>query len=322
MRIILAALLFLGIVNISNVFAQGNDVFTFIPQDSQIVISFNMLKNDEGVSYLKKQLRERFIKQCIVQSKKRAVLDIYNWSGDINAAIGVKFSKDGKKYRVLLVLGFPENLSGKIERMAKIVESLLTKRNPLRYMSYGKYEIGYSSDRYPREFSSYCVTGNSLLISSDKEMLKEALSVHGVKSRQTILNNLDFQRVLDNKIGTLRDCFVFINFIDSEFMNAVKLWQNKYFTFLLSGKMLKYAVLELDIVNKDRINGALHLVPVKKENASEEIRDDFFFIDEILKRKCSAESINYNSRKNELTNGLDLYFSMYNLNTFWERLNK
>jgi hypothetical protein len=92
-------------------------------------------------------------------------------------------------------------------------------------------------------------------------------------------------------------------------------------TLLLSAELLESVSISLDLVNKENISGKITFQEkAGNTDTISDIRDDIYFFDTVIKRKCVEEGYGYNSTVMGDSDKLALSFEISGLGELWPKL--
>ncbi len=282
-----------------------------------VVSSVSKIKIDPGLSFLMELERKKLISEEN-EAKKKAIEKMYQL--DILEVVTALFplSEEGIS-RYVIIIELPPAQPRKIEDFLKSLDTLLKKpEERMVKTTYLKHNIIYNhyrQTRHPEEVSAYTRLGNKIILGTGSEVLKKVIDVAEGKS-SSIIEDEEFIKMRAKAIKA-QDGFIYVNNKEARFVKTLREWEEDWhMTLFLSAESMTSIGLSFDLLDEDRARGKMVFRAIKEE-ALPAIQDDARFLGEAIKRKFTAEKIDYTSKITTKGNYVTLAFTIWGLKPVW-----
>lgn len=310
------------------------DEFKMIPKDAHIVMVFEVNKEDKGIANILNMWKMRFDIKEKFSEKREAIGSLYEQIESLRI-VGAVFlpeivpaqkeimpadDKDGKlpKYLVVVEIKGEE----KQQSFEKALATLLTKRYPLKELEYMNCKINYRDMELEpfhgmKDLSAFVKAENYYLLSSDVNLLKNALDVYAQKVN-SLNDNQKFMDFSKNAIEE-KDGYIYVNNADSIFEKHLKNWETEQgVTVLLESEFIEFVLFSFNLVDEDAFVGRI-VFGSKEGAAAGSIKDDAIFFSQVVERAFVPEGVTWVSTvrlDGSLTN---LDFNAAGLKPIWSK---
>jgi hypothetical protein len=275
-------------------------------------------RSDEGISFILKSWKGHLDAKTKKVNKQVLINEIYSKVEPAEIAVAM-YPQWGEKISILYAVKTQGTIDGRnsAEVISDLLENLMKKREAVRISEYGTRKIRHFPDKRGGQVSSFAVVDDYILFSENPDLLKDAINVY---DKKVYTNKII--RALSGSKPTKGDINIFVHNSKGIFSKNLKAWEaSHYMTLLLSAELLESVSISLDLVNKENISGKITFQEkAGNTDTISDIRDDIYFFDTVIKRKCVEEGYGYNSTVMGDSDKLALSFEISGLGELWPKL--
>lgn len=298
----------------------AKEIVEIIPDEIMVMASLKNIKSDPGLRFIMERYREKASRK---ESKRNieVVEELYaklNFS-QVVCAMLMKEREDTPRYLIAVSLPGVTAEEKNVHIFTKALNTLLKKEDEsLRSEDYLKHEIIYNYQREwkrPDEISAYTCLEDKVILGTDRDILKKVIMVAEGR-KKSIAQSKKFAD-MKAKFIEAGDGFIYIDNRDVNFAQNLRYWEEEgHISLLLSAEHIHSLGISFNLVDEDRATGKIIFTALGKE-ALPDIRDDAQFLGEAIKRKFTAEKIDYTSKVVVKDKDVILDFTVAGLRPVW-----
>ncbi|MFH1857222.1 MAG: hypothetical protein ABH836_08405 [Candidatus Omnitrophota bacterium] len=304
------------------VFAEPKEL-NFIPYNADALFCINNNPDDPGVSFVTGLWQERF--EVKVTPEKMQAIDRFYAELPFGKIIGAAFLPE-KPFNEDKEPIYPEyivvvEMKGDKEVFRQALNTLITKRKPLKNTPYMGYDIVYRDKKLEpfhgeKDLAAYVEVGDFFIIGMTPEQLGMIIDTYNGKIK-TMTENENFLKLYDNSKEA--DAFIFLNNENGKFSVNLQRWEEKEgMRLLLSSGLIDSTGLFFDLETDDAVKGKVIFIPKEGEEILT-IEDDALFFAEVITRSFAKEGIKWISDVDSSGDFVKLEFEGVGFRPIWEK---
>ena len=314
LSLILTLMVFLKLVSPYVSIAEEEKPIDLIPKVSVFIIIRDIYQ-DIGVSYVMSLFRENLKERT--RPQKRAIVDKIFDEFQIDQIVGgIILNQDIENPGYLVA--FDSIGKDDLDHFQESAKLLFKKDKELSAVEYHDYRIIYSTDTDPGELMGYTDIKGNIVIGSSLELLKGVIDhkMNKAQARTVRKNYISEKAAIEDW-----DICAIINNKDEKITEILNKWSEDYhLTLLISADAIKEIIISFDMVDQDMIKGRIKFVSKNNDLPFYRIQDDARFFNEIIKRICFSNNINYIGEIESSSDYVVLDFDAQGFEKFWKKL--
>lgn len=301
-----AVIFILLLLSAAGMILEGAETHNVIPGSCIAVTTITNIQSDPGVSWL--------ITSWISGPRESPLREFLNTTSFDELSIAVFPPKSDNPLYLLVVIHITKGAKFDKAKLTKIITN--DSDTAVKSISHNGTVINFTEDKnIPKDYSAYTVLGDRVLIGTDADILKLAITGPSVEGSAGYLKAKEWFSGADEGI-------LFADNSSSKFVDFLKPLEKKWkMTLFLSAEELEWMGFSFDIIDSNRISGEFTFQGTP-DAFIEDIQDDAEFLGEAFKRKFIAEKIEYsgNVSVQDMTVRLKLYIE--GIEPLWKELYK
>ncbi|MCX7918588.1 MAG: hypothetical protein N3A72_03050 [bacterium] len=297
--------------------------FGLINAEEQVLVASNAIvylkvdvkSNDPGISWL--------FDNWVTIPRKSSIREIVAKLTPVSGIAALYPDSDPNNLQYIVILTYRQAVNNNTEFIKfiknKLSNELGAKSNWTTYTESG-FQIIYGTDTSWTKKIGYAILDHQLIIGNNLAAIQTTIQVY-LRKIKHIITVPDIVAGGASSIPR-RDIIIFCNNNHQHFAKFLLLREKKWkMSLLLSAEDIRSIVIEMDIINSDRLRGTM-LFDVAKINRIKDVIDDAEFIGEAFRRKFIAQKIDWKSKVVTRNNYVTLEFEVGGLEPLWLELFK
>jgi hypothetical protein len=294
------------LLSAAGIILEGAETHNLIPGSCIAVTTVTNIQSDPGMSWL--------MNSWISGPRESPLREFLRSTSFEEMSVAVFPPKGDYPLYLLVVLNISKGAG--IDKTK--LNNVITNKSdiPVKSISHKGSTIYFAEgENVPEDFSAYTVLKNKVLLGTDTDIIKSAISGPSVEGSAGYKKAKEWFSLADEGI-------LFADNSSAKFVNFLQPLEKKWkMTLFLSAEDLEWVGFTFDIVDSNRINGEFTFQG-SPDAFIEDIQDDAEFLGEAFKRKFIAEKIDYSGTVEVMETTVRLNFQVQGVEPLWKELYK